>query len=144
MEVRSNDKKNKTPPPVFLSASPDRLQFLTEESVSLRCEGQPSSAGWTVRRTVRRTVGAKTQKCGGGPDDFGSSEGSSCIMLDVSSSSDSGVYWCENSDGQRSPELNVTVSGSSLHTHARTHAHTHTHTRTRTHTEPRTHTLVVH
>ncbi|XP_039996733.1 low affinity immunoglobulin gamma Fc region receptor II-b-like isoform X2 [Xiphias gladius] len=95
------------PSSVFLNASPNRLQFLTEESVSLRCEGRRSLAGWTVRRTA----GGKTQKCGQGPKDFGSFDGSSCIMLDVSPLSDSGVYWCENGDGQKSPEVNITVSG---------------------------------
>ncbi|GLD68575.1 uncharacterized protein AKAME5_001988800 [Lates japonicus] len=92
---------------VFLNARPNRLQFLTEESVSLSCEGQQSSAGWTVRRTAG---GGKTQRCGDGPQDFGSFDGSSCIISDLSTLSDSGVYWCENSDGHKTPELNITVS----------------------------------
>ncbi|XP_018559752.1 uncharacterized protein LOC108902376 [Lates calcarifer] len=92
---------------VFLNARPNRLQFLTEESVSLSCEGQQSSAGWTVRRTAG---GGKAQRCGDGPQDFGSFDGSSCIISDLSSLSDSGVYWCENNDGHKTPELNITVS----------------------------------
>ncbi|XP_022621205.1 uncharacterized protein LOC111236669 [Seriola dumerili] len=92
---------------VFLDVSPNRLQFLTEESVSLRCEeGQQSSAGWTVRRTVK----GRTQRCGDGAGDFGRLHKSSCIISVLSSSTDSGVYWCENNDGQKSPELSITVS----------------------------------
>ncbi|KAG7236282.1 hypothetical protein INR49_001198 [Caranx melampygus] len=87
---------------VFLSASPNRLQFLPEESVSLRCEGH-QSFGWTVKRTTQK----RTQTCG---KDFGIHHGSSCIISDMFSWSDSGVYWCENNDGQKSPEVTVSVS----------------------------------
>ncbi|GLD46299.1 uncharacterized protein AKAME5_002950300 [Lates japonicus] len=81
---------------VSLNVSPNRLQFFIGESISLRCEGQVVSDG----QTVKRTRGGQTEDCG--------PAGSSCIISDLSSS-DSGVYWCEDRAGQRRDEVNITV-----------------------------------
>lgn len=91
-------------PPVFLDIHPNRPQFFSGETVTLSCGGLQDSAGWTLKRT---DVYLRTKPCGGG---FGRVDGSSCVVSDLSSL-DSGSYWCEDGDGQRSDELRVFVSG---------------------------------
>ncbi|XP_030578984.1 uncharacterized protein LOC115775652 [Archocentrus centrarchus] len=86
---------------VSLSVSPNLQQFFRgSSSVSLSCVD-----GWTVRRTR----GGLTEDCGAG---FGSVHESSCI-LDLSFSTD-GSYFCENSSGQQSDEVSISVSADSL------------------------------
>ncbi|XP_044037167.1 uncharacterized protein LOC122868850 isoform X2 [Siniperca chuatsi] len=83
---------------VSLRLSPNRPQFFIKESVSLSCvEAGQTADGWTVKRTA-----------GGHNEDFG---GSSCIVSNLSQS-DTGVYWCETSSGQRSHQITITVTDS--------------------------------
>uniref|UniRef100_UPI003AAF1C1E uncharacterized protein n=1 Tax=Centroberyx gerrardi TaxID=166262 RepID=UPI003AAF1C1E len=88
---------------VSLNVSPNRQQFFESEFISLSCE--QSSAGWTVKR--RR--GGGTEECGG-EGGFGRFDGSSCRISAIFTS-DSGVYWCETVEGERSDEVHITVSG---------------------------------
>ncbi|XP_028462204.1 low affinity immunoglobulin gamma Fc region receptor II-like [Perca flavescens] len=74
------------------------------QSVSLSCEEDDSSAGWTLRRNTSRKT--RTQ-CG---DGWGRSAGSSCnISLIIQE--DSGVYWCESREGATSNSITITVTG---------------------------------
>ncbi|XP_051800535.1 high affinity immunoglobulin gamma Fc receptor I-like [Acanthochromis polyacanthus] len=92
---------------VKLNLSPNRSQFFKEKSVSLSCEDEDRSAGWTLRRnTTRRT---RTQ-CG---DGWGRPSGSSC-NISVLRQWDSGVYWCESMEAAASQSINLTVSGGSV------------------------------
>ncbi|XP_051800539.1 high affinity immunoglobulin gamma Fc receptor I-like isoform X1 [Acanthochromis polyacanthus] len=89
---------------VKLNLSPNRSQFFEGESVSLSCEDEDRSAGWTLRRnTTRRT---RTQ-CG---DVWGRPSGSSCNINNMFPH-DSGVYWCESMEAAASQSINLTVSG---------------------------------
>ncbi|XP_029932666.1 leukocyte immunoglobulin-like receptor subfamily A member 2 [Myripristis murdjan] len=95
--------------PVSLIVRPDRQQFFAhKESFSLSCEEEEeSSSGWKVKRR-RRT---QTEECGvGGVGGFGRLNGSSCRVSDLYISH-SGDYWCESSDGARSDEVYITVTG---------------------------------
>uniref|UniRef100_A0A673WA43 Ig-like domain-containing protein n=1 Tax=Salmo trutta TaxID=8032 RepID=A0A673WA43_SALTR len=87
--------------PASLSVSPDRSQFFKYESVSLSCEVQGNSTGWRVVRNPER--GNHTE-CN---TDWGTPQGSSCIVSLISS--DSGVYWCESGSGEHSNAVNITV-----------------------------------
>ncbi|XP_071403178.1 high affinity immunoglobulin gamma Fc receptor I-like [Centroberyx affinis] len=89
---------------VSLNVSPNSQQFFEAESVSLSCE--QSSAGWKVKR---RRGGGTEEECGG-EGGFGGFDGSSCSMSQVFRS-DSGVYWCETAEGERSDKVHITVSG---------------------------------
>ncbi|XP_051800720.1 high affinity immunoglobulin gamma Fc receptor I-like [Acanthochromis polyacanthus] len=92
---------------VKLNLSPNRSQFFKRDSVSLSCEDEDRSAGWTLRRNTTR--GTRTQ-CG---DGWGRPSGSSCnisYMLE----NDSGVYWCESMEAAASQSINLTVSGGSV------------------------------
>ncbi|KAA8578251.1 hypothetical protein FQN60_007322 [Etheostoma spectabile] len=71
------------------------------QSVSLSCEEDDSSAGWTLRRNTTRDT--RTQ-C----EDWGSPAGSSCIITYMVSS-DSGVYWCESREGATRNDLSVSM-----------------------------------
>ncbi|CAG5965521.1 unnamed protein product [Menidia menidia] len=92
------------PSTAALTVSPSSLQFFRKDSVSLSCEEDGSSAGWTVRRNTSR--GTRTQ-CGA---DWGRLAGSVCRMSFVFES-DSGEYWCESGGGAAGPSTPLTVSG---------------------------------
>ncbi|XP_076736955.1 uncharacterized protein LOC112430618 [Maylandia zebra] len=89
---------------VSLSVSPNLQQFFTAASVSLTCEGQLGSDGWTVKRDT----GSGTESCGAGGRGFGRINGPSCVFDEFKPIS--GVYWCEGEAGEKSEEVNITVS----------------------------------
>ncbi|KAM9335739.1 LOW QUALITY PROTEIN: low affinity immunoglobulin gamma Fc region receptor III-like [Symphorus nematophorus] len=88
-----------------LTVSPSSSQLLTEESVSLSCEEDDSSAGWTLRRNTTK----ENRTC----EDWGEPAGSSCNISYIDSL-DSGVYWCESREGASSNSINITVTGGSV------------------------------
>uniref|UniRef100_UPI003AADA563 Fc receptor-like protein 5 n=1 Tax=Centroberyx gerrardi TaxID=166262 RepID=UPI003AADA563 len=88
------------------TVSPRRSQFFRGQSVSLSCEEDDSSAGWTVRRTTRGNM----SECG---VHWGKSAGSSC-SLSYTVQIDSGVYWCESREGATSNTINITVTGGAV------------------------------
>ncbi|XP_078137874.1 uncharacterized protein LOC139916943 [Centroberyx gerrardi] len=89
-----------------LTVSPSRSQLFSEESVSLSCEEDDSSAGWTVRRTTTR---GNMSECG---VYWGESAGSSC-SISYTAQMDSGVYWCESREGATSNTINITSTSKS-------------------------------
>ncbi|XP_026179241.1 high affinity immunoglobulin gamma Fc receptor I-like isoform X2 [Mastacembelus armatus] len=90
-----------------LTLSPSSSQFFKDDFVSLSCEEDDSSAGWTLRRNTTRET--RTQ-CGA---DWGTSAGSSCKINYVLPWY-SGVYWCESREGATSQSINITVSGGAV------------------------------
>uniref|UniRef100_A0A8P4FWV9 Ig-like domain-containing protein n=1 Tax=Dicentrarchus labrax TaxID=13489 RepID=A0A8P4FWV9_DICLA len=91
-------------PPASLTVSPSSSQMFEEDSVSLSCEEDDSSAGWTLRRNTTRDT--RTQ-CGAG---WGEPAGSSCT-ISFTATWDSGVYWCESREGATSNTINISVTG---------------------------------
>ncbi|XP_047012492.1 carcinoembryonic antigen-related cell adhesion molecule 5 isoform X2 [Ictalurus punctatus] len=88
-------------PPVSLIINPSRTQHFNDDSLSVSCEDQSNSTGWTVRRyTQRLGVSVCTQ--------LGSVTGSTCNISSLSTS-DTGVYWCESESGENSNPVNITV-----------------------------------
>ncbi|XP_030287177.1 uncharacterized protein LOC115590056 isoform X2 [Sparus aurata] len=86
-----------------LKIIPHRSQLFEGESVSLRCEEDDSSDGWTVTRNT--TEGTRTQ-CGAG---WGRKDGSFCNISYINTW-DSGVYWCESTGRAASSSINITVT----------------------------------
>ncbi|XP_071315346.1 low affinity immunoglobulin gamma Fc region receptor II-like isoform X2 [Trachinotus anak] len=86
-----------------LTVSPSSSQLFEEDFVSLSCEEDDSSAGWTLRRNT--TKGTRTQ-C----DDWGEGDGLSCNISHIVPL-DSGVYWCESREGATSSSISISVSG---------------------------------
>uniref|UniRef100_A0A8C1XIY7 Si:cabz01036006.1 n=1 Tax=Cyprinus carpio TaxID=7962 RepID=A0A8C1XIY7_CYPCA len=84
-------------PSVSLVVSPSRSQHFSSDSLSLSCEDQRNSAGWTVRRYTDRNT-----------EDCSKQTGSTCRIVSLSTS-DSGVYWCQSESGERRHPLNITV-----------------------------------
>ncbi|XP_028419363.1 uncharacterized protein LOC114545268 isoform X2 [Perca flavescens] len=87
-----------------LTVSPSSSQMFEGQSVSLSCEEDDSSAGWTLRRNTTRET---RTRCG---PDWGRPAGSFCIiryMVPV----DSGDYWCESREGATSNIITITVTG---------------------------------
>ncbi|XP_053486037.1 carcinoembryonic antigen-related cell adhesion molecule 5-like [Ictalurus furcatus] len=85
-------------PPVSLIINPSRTQHFTADSLSLSCEDQSDSTGWTVRGyTHSETV-----------SDCSSVSGSTCNISSLSTSH-TGVYWCQSESGGRSNPVNITV-----------------------------------
>ncbi|XP_041842261.1 Fc receptor-like B isoform X1 [Melanotaenia boesemani] len=89
-----------------LTISPSRSQLFEGDFVSLICEEDDSSAGWTVRRNTTRQL----SECG---DRWGKAAGSSC-NISVVFTRDSGVYWCESREGATSNSITLTVTGGSV------------------------------
>ncbi|CAI5660656.1 unnamed protein product [Oreochromis niloticus] len=90
-----------------LTVSPSSSQFFKYDFVSLSCEEDDSSAGWTLRRNTSKET--KTQ-CGA---EWGKSTGNSCSISYILTQ-DSGVYWCESREGPISNMVNLTVTGGSV------------------------------
>ncbi|KAI5610693.1 Fc receptor-like protein 5, partial [Silurus asotus] len=88
-------------PPVSLIISPSRTQHFTRDSLSLSCEDQSNSTGWTVRRY---TDSEGVLYC----PRWGSVTGSTCNISFLSTSY-TGVYWCESESGEKSNPVNITV-----------------------------------
>ncbi|XP_053350744.1 sialoadhesin-like [Clarias gariepinus] len=84
-------------PPVSLIISPSRTQHFTADSLSLSCEDQRDSTGWTVRGHTNETL----YNCP-------SVSGSTCNISSLSTSH-TGVYWCQSESVARSNSLNITV-----------------------------------
>ncbi|XP_053486110.1 carcinoembryonic antigen-related cell adhesion molecule 5-like [Ictalurus furcatus] len=85
-------------PPVSLIINPSRTQHFTADSLSLSCEDQSDSTGWTVRGyTHSETV-----------SDCSSVSGSTCNISSLSTSH-TGVYWCQSESGGRSNPVNITL-----------------------------------
>ncbi|XP_038549396.1 Fc receptor-like protein 3, partial [Micropterus salmoides] len=91
-------------PSASLTASPSSSQLFRGNSVSLSCEDGGGAAGWTLKRNS--SEGGRSQ-CG---TYWGRPEGSTCHISFILTS-DSGVYWCESSDGETSNTVNITVTG---------------------------------
>ncbi|KAI5609391.1 sialoadhesin-like, partial [Silurus asotus] len=85
-------------PLVSLIINPSRSQHFTADSLSLSCEDQRDSTGWTVRRY---TLNQTTVNCS-------SVSGSTCNISSLSPSH-TGVYWCQSESGERSDSVNITV-----------------------------------
>ncbi|XP_067378966.1 low affinity immunoglobulin gamma Fc region receptor II-like [Channa argus] len=90
-----------------LTVSPSRSQLFRGDFVSLNCEEDDSSAGWTLRRNT--TKRQRTQ-CG---DGWGKPAGSSCNLSHIVPL-DSGVYWCESREGSTSNSITITVTGGAV------------------------------
>lgn len=91
-------------PAASLMMSPSSSQLFPGEFVSLSCQEDDSSAGWTLRRN---TTGKTRTQCG---VDWGTSAGSSC-NISYMRTWDSGVYWCESREGATSNSITISVTG---------------------------------
>ncbi|XP_039892277.1 Fc receptor-like protein 5 isoform X2 [Simochromis diagramma] len=90
-----------------LTVSPSSSQLFKDDFVSLICEEDDSSAGWTLRRNTSKQQ--RTQ-CG---DGWGKPAGFSCNISYIDPL-ESGVYWCESREGPISNMVNLTVTGGSV------------------------------
>ncbi|XP_039462727.1 uncharacterized protein LOC120436216 isoform X2 [Oreochromis aureus] len=87
-----------------LTVSPSSSQFFEEDFVTLSCEEDDSSAGWTLRRNT-----SKQQRTQCGRDGWGKPAGSSCNISHIYKW-ETGVYWCESREGPISNVVNLTVT----------------------------------
>ncbi|XP_067220379.1 Fc receptor-like protein 5 [Chanodichthys erythropterus] len=90
-------------PRVSLIISPSRTQHFTYDSLSLSCEDQSNSDGWTVRRY---TDSRRLEDCSSILS--GSQTGSTCTISSTITSH-TGVYWCQSESGEKSHPVNITV-----------------------------------
>ncbi|XP_047655989.1 leukocyte immunoglobulin-like receptor subfamily A member 4 [Tachysurus fulvidraco] len=88
-------------PPVSLIIKPSRTQHFPKDSLSLSCEDQSKSTGWTVRRYTRSE---SVLDC----SHWGSVIGSTCNISFLSTSY-TGVYWCESESGENSNPVSIAV-----------------------------------
>lgn len=81
-----------------LHVAPDRLQFFHYESISVECVGSHSPAGWKVMRRLSSDTTQHEASTG-------------LLKITAASETDSGQYWCENGQGDRSSAVNISVTG---------------------------------
>ncbi|XP_073330530.1 Fc receptor-like protein 5 [Pagrus major] len=86
-----------------LSIHPDKSQFFRYERISLSCAVPVNCSGWTLRRN---TAYETSQPCKGG---FGDPRDPVCTLRKAHPF-DTGVYWCESEQGNRSNTVNITVA----------------------------------
>ncbi|XP_016532674.1 basement membrane-specific heparan sulfate proteoglycan core protein-like isoform X1 [Poecilia formosa] len=87
-------------PAASLSVSPDRVQHVIDQPVTLKCSGNDTK--WRVRRFTDTTSPSHVQ-C----SNWGTMHGSSCTINRLWYHS--GVYWCESESGEFSNAVNITV-----------------------------------
>uniref|UniRef100_A0A3B3YVF7 Ig-like domain-containing protein n=1 Tax=Poecilia mexicana TaxID=48701 RepID=A0A3B3YVF7_9TELE len=85
-------------PAASLSVSPDRVQHVIDQPVTLKCSG--NDIKWRVRRF---TDTLSHVQC----SNWGTMHGSSCTINRLWYHS--GVYWCESESGEFSNAVNITV-----------------------------------
>ncbi|CAI5672580.1 unnamed protein product [Oreochromis niloticus] len=93
-----------------LTVSPSSSQLFEGDFVSLSCEEDDSSAGWTLRKNTSKE---QTTQCGVGWGRLAGLTNSSC-KIEYMYPLDSGVYWCESREGPISNMVNLTVTGGSV------------------------------
>ncbi|XP_051744122.1 Fc receptor-like protein 5 isoform X2 [Ctenopharyngodon idella] len=91
-------------PPVSLIISPSRTQHFKLVSLSLSCEDQSNSDGWTVRRYTDSW--GWLEDCS--LSRWGSQTGSTCTISSTIPE-DTGVYWCQSESGEKYHPVNITV-----------------------------------
>ncbi|KAK7168303.1 hypothetical protein R3I94_002380 [Phoxinus phoxinus] len=90
-------------PPVSLIIRPNTTQHFTSVSLSLSCEDQSNSDGWTVRRY---TESWGLEDCS---SFYKASQTGSTCTISSTSTSDTGVYWCQSESGEEYHPVNITV-----------------------------------
>ncbi|XP_027894563.1 Fc receptor-like protein 5 isoform X3 [Xiphophorus couchianus] len=95
---------------VHLTVSPSRSQFFEYESVTLICEDENRSDGWTVRRNTTLETRTECDK-----DGWWRKDGSTCKTSSIREH-DTGLYWCESINGSSSSSssIQLSVSGGSV------------------------------
>ncbi|XP_039678976.1 sialoadhesin-like [Perca fluviatilis] len=87
----------------FPHIAPNKLQFFEYESISIDCGELDYSSEWRVMRKLKE-VPTNTQ--------WETSTGTTTIK--PAFTSDSGEYWCENKEGERSNSVNITITASDV------------------------------
>uniref|UniRef100_A0A3B5LKA2 Ig-like domain-containing protein n=1 Tax=Xiphophorus couchianus TaxID=32473 RepID=A0A3B5LKA2_9TELE len=87
-------------PAASLSVSPDRVQHLINQSVTMNCGGNDSEWRMTM---FTELIGPTYFQC----SYWGTMNGSSCTINRLEDHS--GVYWCESGSGEFSNAVNITV-----------------------------------
>lgn len=90
---------------VFPRVVPTRLQFFEYEHISFYCEGFQRSLGWRLMKNIS----SENASCG---TSWGFLKESVCIIRDVYVD-DSGEYWCETGEGEKSGTVTISVTGRS-------------------------------
>lgn len=85
----------------FLVLHPNRLQFFEYETIQLNCTGLDFSTDWRVMRELKENLKNATK--------WETARNSFTIY--PAYASDTGEYWCENEEGDRSNSVNITVTG---------------------------------
>lgn len=80
---------------------PDRLQFFEYDFFNVTCEADAFSK-WRVMRQLNQTIASNSSNC--------NTSAPSCSIYPAFKR-DSGEYWCENEEGQRSNSVNIAVTG---------------------------------
>ncbi|CAI5660958.1 unnamed protein product [Oreochromis niloticus] len=91
----------------FPQVVPNKQQFFQSEPIMISCEGLNGLIGWRVMKKTKGDVRtcAPLWKTSTGP----------CNIINAYPSTDSGEYWCEYEEKQKSNSVNITVSDLESH-----------------------------
>ncbi|XP_078020315.1 low affinity immunoglobulin gamma Fc region receptor II-like isoform X3 [Epinephelus lanceolatus] len=90
---------------VFLRVVPNKLQFFEYDSLSFECEGSENMMEW---RVMRRMMGVDTICASEWNQSWGP------CYIQHAYKADSGEYWCEAADGERSSTISIIVAVGSV------------------------------
>ncbi|XP_030608868.1 high affinity immunoglobulin gamma Fc receptor I-like [Archocentrus centrarchus] len=87
---------------IFPQVDPSRQQFFERESLTISCEGLNGQTGWRVMKKRKGDIQtcASTWETSTGP----------CKIINAYQATDSGKYWCEMGEEERSKSVNITVT----------------------------------
>ncbi|KAK2810768.1 hypothetical protein Q5P01_000350 [Channa striata] len=85
----------------FPRVVPDRLQFFEYDNFSIQCEGIDASAAWRVMMKLIK-INPTNDSNRNPPEPW--------VPTVPPLEKDSGEYWCENGDGDKSSSLNISVT----------------------------------
>ncbi|XP_049922774.1 low affinity immunoglobulin gamma Fc region receptor III-like [Epinephelus moara] len=90
---------------VFPRVVPNKLQFFEYDSLSFECEGSENMMEW---RVMRRMMGVDTICASEWNQSWGP------CYIQHAYKADSGEYWCEAADGERSSSISIIVAAGSV------------------------------
>ncbi|XP_042071358.1 Fc receptor-like protein 5 isoform X1 [Haplochromis burtoni] len=88
----------------FPKVVPNRQQFFQTEPITISCEGLNGLIGWRVMKKTKADV----RRCAS----FWKTPTGPCNIINAYPSTDSGEYWCEHGEIQKSNSVNITVTES--------------------------------
>uniref|UniRef100_A0A8C5DDY1 Ig-like domain-containing protein n=1 Tax=Gouania willdenowi TaxID=441366 RepID=A0A8C5DDY1_GOUWI len=104
--IRGNEAStywDTSPSHQLITVRPSSSQFFSGDSVTLSCDLHPSNITW-------RSRDGREVQCG----QWWGEPGNSSCYIEFLTLLETGMFWCENRDGETSERINITITDSSV------------------------------